>query len=59
MASGQVAAHVPEFLEVGPGLAFGGLDAERGVTALAGAAFNQVLALDVLRQGEKAPRYVE
>ena len=53
VAGRQVAAHVPEFLQVMVGRALGCLDPERDVAALAALA-DHVLSLHVLGQGEEA-----
>jgi hypothetical protein len=52
MAGRQVAAHVPEFLQVEVAGALGRLDAERDVAALAALA-DGVLLLDRVGQGEE------
>src|SRR6476620_12326222 len=49
----QIAADVPELLEVVRLLALGSLDAERCVDAGAAAAWNQIFALHVLGQREE------
>ncbi len=53
MARRQVAADVPEFLEVLVRRALGRLDAEGGVAALAAAALDEVPPLDLFGQGEE------
>ena len=47
------AADVPEFLQVGVGRALGGLDPERRVAALAGAAGDPIAPLDRIREREE------
>ena len=47
------AADMPEFLQVGVAFALGGLDPERRVAALPGAADDPVTPLDRIRQGEE------
>ena len=50
MARRQFAAHMPEFLQIGLGVALGRLDAEGGQPALAATAGHDVTALHIFRQ---------
>ena len=58
VAGRQIAADVPEFLEVVRPAALGGLNAERCVTARAAAAGDDVFALHFLRQREEGLRFL-
>src|SRR4051794_23537250 len=58
VAGRQVAADMPEFLEVVRLAALGGFDPERRVAARSAAAGNEILALHLLRQREEGLRLV-